>query len=202
MRDTRLPDESQEYLSKREALRTLEIESMKLRERVAESRRQLPPGPAVKDYMFLEGPADLNAEDTPTRTVHLSELFSGPGRSVVIYHLMYGKEQSSPCPMCSLWIDGYNGVAGHIAQNIDFAVVAAPTRLTCAPTPDAGAGTICGCSAPVRAALLNTTLTVKTRKAIRNRPSRYSRATSTARCVISIPPTRGWTRRSSNEASI
>jgi predicted dithiol-disulfide oxidoreductase (DUF899 family) len=27
--------------------------------------------------------------------------------------------------MCTLWIDGYNGVAHHVAQNLDFAIVAA-----------------------------------------------------------------------------
>ena len=27
--------------------------------------------------------------------------------------------------MCTLWVDGYNGVAQHIAQNVDFAIVAA-----------------------------------------------------------------------------
>jgi len=125
MRHTRLQNVSEEYLSKREALESLEIESMKLRERVAEQRRQLPQGPAVKDYEFLEGPTDLNAGDSPTRTVHLSELFSAPDRSLVIYHFMYGKRQTKACPMCTLWIDGYNGVAHHIAQNVDFAIVAA-----------------------------------------------------------------------------
>jgi predicted dithiol-disulfide oxidoreductase (DUF899 family) len=98
---------------------------MKLRERVAEARRQLPEGPEVNDYVFLEGPADLNEGDSPIRTVRLSELFSAPDRSLVVYHLMYGKRQTSPCPMCTLWVDGFNGVARHIAQNVDFAVVAA-----------------------------------------------------------------------------
>src|SRR5215467_7247047 len=125
MRDTRLGNESEEYLSRREELRSLEIESMKLREQVAEARRRLPQGPEVKDYVFLEGPADLNAGDSPTRTVHLSELFTGSDRSLVIYHFMYGNRQTSPCPMCTLWIDGINGVAHHIAQNVDFAIVAA-----------------------------------------------------------------------------
>ena len=125
MRQTRLANVSEEYLSKREELRLLEIESMKLRERVAEARRQLPQGPVVKDYVFLEGPADLNAGDTPTRTVHLNELFTRPDRPLVIYHFMYGKRQTSACPMCTMWIDGYNGVAHHIAQNVDFAIVAA-----------------------------------------------------------------------------
>jgi predicted dithiol-disulfide oxidoreductase (DUF899 family) len=125
MRQTRLPNVSEEYLSKREELRSLEIESMKLRERVAEARRQLPQGPAIKDYLFLEGPPDLKGDDSPTHTVHLSHLFTGPDRSLVIYHFMYGKRQTTACPMCTLWIDGYNGVAHHIAQNVDFAIVAA-----------------------------------------------------------------------------
>ena len=38
---------------------------------------------------------------------------------------MYGKEQTTPCPMCTMWIDGFNGVAHHLAQNVDFAVAAA-----------------------------------------------------------------------------
>jgi predicted dithiol-disulfide oxidoreductase (DUF899 family) len=125
MRRTRLRKESDEYLSKREELRLLEIESMKLRERVGELRRQLPQGAVVDDYAFIEGPADLDAGDTPTRTVHLSELFTAPNRSVVIYQFMYGKRQTKPCPMCTLWIDGFNGVAHHVAQNLDLAIVAA-----------------------------------------------------------------------------
>jgi predicted dithiol-disulfide oxidoreductase (DUF899 family) len=118
--------ESADYLSKREELRVLELESMKLRERVAELRRQLPHGAPVQDYAFIEGPADLNAGDTPTQTVHLSELFSAPNRSVFIYHFMYGKRQKNPCPMCTLMIDSLNGVAHHLAQNVDVAIVAPP----------------------------------------------------------------------------
>jgi predicted dithiol-disulfide oxidoreductase (DUF899 family) len=131
MRRTRLRNESEEYISKREELRLAEIESMKQRERVAQLRRQLPQGAIVEDYAFIEGPADLNAGDSPTRTVRLSDLFTGPNRSVVIYQFMYGKRQTKPCPMCTLWIDGYNGVGHHIAQNVDFAIVAAasPTAL-------------------------------------------------------------------------
>src|SRR5262249_52259212 len=102
MRRTRLQNASEEYLSKREELRILEIESMKLRERVAELRRKLPQGPVVKDYVFTEGPSDLNVGDSPTRTIRLSELFTAPDRSLVIYQFMYGKRQKNPCPMCTL----------------------------------------------------------------------------------------------------
>jgi predicted dithiol-disulfide oxidoreductase (DUF899 family) len=119
-------NESDEYIRKREELRLAEIESMKVRERVAEFRRQLPEGPIVEDYAFVEGPKEFAAGDTPIKKVRLSELFSAPDhRSLVIYHLMYGKKQTNPCPMCTLWIDGYNGVAHHLARNLDFAIVAA-----------------------------------------------------------------------------
>jgi predicted dithiol-disulfide oxidoreductase (DUF899 family) len=57
--------------------------------------------------------------------VRLSELFWAPDRPLLIYHLMYGKKQTNPCPMCTMWIDGYNGVAHHLKQNIDVAIVAA-----------------------------------------------------------------------------
>jgi predicted dithiol-disulfide oxidoreductase (DUF899 family) len=124
-RQTNLTDESAEYLAKREELRRAEIELMLQRERVANLRRHLPPGPVLKDYQFIEGPVDLDSGDTPTRTVRLSELFTAAGRPLVIYHLMYGKRQTKPCPMCTSWIDGLNGVAHHVAQNVDFAIVAA-----------------------------------------------------------------------------
>jgi predicted dithiol-disulfide oxidoreductase (DUF899 family) len=125
LRQTNLTSESKEYLAKREELRLAEIELMKHREKVAELRRALPTGPAVQDYEFLEGPADLDAGEEPIRTVKLSNLFTAANRPLIIYHLMYGKKQTKPCPMCTMWIDGANGVAQHIAQNIDFAIVAA-----------------------------------------------------------------------------
>ena len=124
-RQTNLPNESEEYLSKREELRLAEIELRNQRERVAELRRKLPQGPAVQDYAFEEVAAGLDAGDSPIRTVRLSQLFTGPNRSVVLYHFMYGKKQTKPCPMCTAWIDGVNGVAHHLAQNVDFAIVAA-----------------------------------------------------------------------------
>ncbi|TVL93108.1 DUF899 family protein [Streptomyces sp. SAJ15] len=125
MRQTNLTGESAEYLSAREELRQGEIELMRHRERVAELRRRLPLGPVVDDYAFEEGPADLRAGDEPVTTVRLSELFTRPGRELVVYHFMYGKRQTQPCPMCTMWIDGFNGIAHHVTRNVDFVVVAA-----------------------------------------------------------------------------
>jgi predicted dithiol-disulfide oxidoreductase (DUF899 family) len=124
-RQTNLTNASEEYLARREELRLEEVQLMQHRESVAALRRALPQGPALQDYEFLEGPRDLDAGDNSIRTVKLSELFTAPNRPLVIYHLMYGKRQTKPCPMCTMWIDGAHGVAQHLAQNIDFAVVAA-----------------------------------------------------------------------------
>jgi predicted dithiol-disulfide oxidoreductase (DUF899 family) len=124
MRQTRL-EESEQYVAARDELRLAEIALMRQREEVAALRRALPAGPVVDDYAFTEGPRDLAAGDEPFTTVRLSELVGAPGRSLVVYHLMYGKAQTSPCPMCTMWIDGFNAVADHLAQNVDFVVVAA-----------------------------------------------------------------------------
>jgi predicted dithiol-disulfide oxidoreductase (DUF899 family) len=129
-RQTNLPNESPEYLAKREELRLAEIELVKQRERCAELRRALPEGATISDYEFLEGPASLDAGDEPSRKVKLSELFTKPDRSLVIYQMMFGKKQTTPCPMCTAWVDSWNGVAHHLAQNIDVAIVAAADPAT------------------------------------------------------------------------
>ncbi|EWM15462.1 DUF899 family protein [Kutzneria sp. 744] len=103
--------ESAEYLKAREELRLAEIDLMRQRERVAQQRRDLPPGPVMPNYAFDNG------------AVTLGDLVTD--RPLIVYHLMYGKKQTTPCPMCTMWLDGFNGVAHHIARNADFAVVAA-----------------------------------------------------------------------------
>ena len=129
-RQTNLRNESAEYLAKREEVRLAEIELMRARERVAELRRALPKGAEIQDYEFLEGPTSLAEGDEPVNKVRLSELFTSTDRSLVIYHFMFGKKQTTACPMCTAWIDGYNGVAHHLAQNVDFAIVAAADPAT------------------------------------------------------------------------
>src|SRR5579863_2255990 len=57
--------------------------------------------------------------------LRLGEIFTKPNRSLVIHHFMLGKKQTKACPMCTAWMDGANGIAHHLAQNLDFAVVAA-----------------------------------------------------------------------------
>jgi predicted dithiol-disulfide oxidoreductase (DUF899 family) len=124
-RQTNLTNESPEYLAAREELRKAEIELMRQRERVAELRRALPAGAVIEDYELLEGPTSLEDGDEPVRKTRVSELFTNPDRALVVYQFMFGKKQQKPCPMCTAWIDGLNGVAHHLAQNIDLVIVAA-----------------------------------------------------------------------------
>ncbi len=68
-RQTNLPNESAEYLSKREELRLAEIDLRNLREKVATLHGQLPPGAVLEDYEFVEGPTSLDEGDAPTNKV-------------------------------------------------------------------------------------------------------------------------------------
>jgi predicted dithiol-disulfide oxidoreductase (DUF899 family) len=116
MHFTRL-SESDDYLHKREELRVAELDLIDQAERVAALRRGLPADTVVDDYHLI----DVASGDR----VQLSELFGAPGRPLIVYHFMYGKAQTEPCPLCTMWIDGYNAAAPHLTQNADFVVVAA-----------------------------------------------------------------------------
>ena len=125
-RQTNLTNESSEYLAKREELRLAEIELMRQRERVAELRRNLPEGAVLRGLCNLKR---VHASSTPGMRLRAPSASANsspePNRSLVIYHFMFGKKQTKACPMCTAWLDGANGVAHHLAQNLDFAVVAA-----------------------------------------------------------------------------
>ena len=116
MHFTRL-NESDEYRRQREELCIAELDLVDHIERVAALRRDLPSDTVVDDYELIDVSND--------HAVRLSELFTDPDRAVVLYHFMFGKAQVEPCPLCTMWIDGYNAAAPHLAENVDFAVVAA-----------------------------------------------------------------------------
>jgi predicted dithiol-disulfide oxidoreductase (DUF899 family) len=110
-----------DYTTAREELRRAELDLMLQREQVAALRRALPAGPVVDDYVFEEatGPGD----DHQTRQVRLTELFTAPERTLVLYHFMVGKQQEQPCPSCTMWADGWAAVATDLDERIDFALV-------------------------------------------------------------------------------
>ncbi len=113
LHDVRFPGESSEYREQRNKLLEAEMALRSQIEAVARLRRTLPPGGPAKDYTF----ADSGGE------VSLTALF-GEHKSLILYSFMYGPEDSSPCPMCSAFIDSLKGQARHIQQRAGLAVVA------------------------------------------------------------------------------
>lgn len=116
-------DESFAYQARRAALLDAERKLAHQRERVAALRRELPLDTVVDDYQFVDARTGVD--------VKLSEMIRGD-RTLLMYHLMYGKAQTSPCPMCTMWIDGFDAVHAHVAQRADLVIVAAaePDALT------------------------------------------------------------------------
>lgn len=108
-----MPGADEAYRQSRNRLRQAEIELRDRVEEVAAMRRSLPPGPVVPDYTFI----DMDGKPVP-----LSELFTAGKNDLIVYHLMYWSKDDDFCPMCSLWIDGFNGIAPHITQRANFIV--------------------------------------------------------------------------------
>src|SRR6185295_17213203 len=114
LNDAHYPNESPEYREARNALLAEEIELRRHLERVAEMRRQLPPGGAVtKDYRF-EG------ENGPVR---FADLF-GDKQTLVVYSYMFGPQRKRPCPMCTTLMSSWDGEAPDIEQRVAFAMTA------------------------------------------------------------------------------
>lgn len=105
-----MPNADDEYAKSRQALLDAEVELRDHVERVAAQRRKLPPGPLVKDYEFLDG----------NRRVKLSELFEDGKPYLIMYHVMYFQDDKTFCPMCSMWIDGLDGIAHHVMQRANI----------------------------------------------------------------------------------
>jgi predicted dithiol-disulfide oxidoreductase (DUF899 family) len=88
---------------------------------VAALRRSLPLGGEVpEDYVFEEssGQGDGGA------TVRLSQLFAPGKDSLIIYSYMFALQAEKPCASCTSILDGLDGVAPHVWQRANFAVIA------------------------------------------------------------------------------
>jgi predicted dithiol-disulfide oxidoreductase (DUF899 family) len=118
-----LEKEGEAYQRARAELLEAEIALRDQCERVAALQRKLPVETEVEDYILEEGPAELEKAG-PFTKVRLSGLFADVNKPLVVYQYMYGAAQKRPCPMCTLWIDGFNGVAHHLRQRVNFAVIA------------------------------------------------------------------------------
>jgi predicted dithiol-disulfide oxidoreductase (DUF899 family) len=116
-----MPGATAEDEAARQQLCLAEQELREHTERVAELRRTLPAGPLVRDYEFFDG----------SDGVKLPDLFAEGKPFLVMYHVMYWPDDNEFCPMCSMWADGWNGVAAHVDRqaNIVLASLAPPDVL-------------------------------------------------------------------------
>ena len=109
-----VPNESPEYRRARNALLAEEIELRRHLERVAQMRRELPPGGAVaKDYRFEgeAGPASL------------ADLF-GDKDTLIIYNFMFGPARKAMCPSCTSFMGTWEKKMADIEQRVAFVMVA------------------------------------------------------------------------------
>jgi predicted dithiol-disulfide oxidoreductase (DUF899 family) len=108
------PNESSEYRSARNALLAEEIELRRHMERVASQRRALPAGGEIPEDF------ELFSETGPIR---FSSLFGGKD-TLMVYSMMYGPQRNSPCPMCTSFLNAWNGTAVNLRQRAAIAVTA------------------------------------------------------------------------------
>jgi len=108
------PNESDAYRTARNALLVEEIELRRQIAHVAAQRRALPDGGAIpRDYEFI-------SSDGPTR---LSSLF-GNQKTLLVYSMMFGPERKGPCPMCTSFLNSWNGTAVNLRQRVALVVTA------------------------------------------------------------------------------
>jgi predicted dithiol-disulfide oxidoreductase (DUF899 family) len=110
----RFPNESAEYRRAREALLAEEIELRRHIERVAEQRRNLPPGGEVTKRYAFEGEGGK---------VTLSDLF-GDKQTLVIYSYMFGPAREKPCPSCTSYMSTWEAKLPDVEQRVAFVFTA------------------------------------------------------------------------------
>ena len=108
------PNESTEYRAARNALLAEEIELRRQIERVAAQRRGLPAGGQISQDF------ELVSETGPIR---FSSLF-GDKVTLMVYSMMYGPQRKAPCPMCTSFLNAWNGTAINLRERVAIVVTA------------------------------------------------------------------------------
>jgi predicted dithiol-disulfide oxidoreductase (DUF899 family) len=119
MSELRYPNESNEYRAARDALLKDEQELIAKTKALAEKRRTLPPGGALKeDYVFTW------ANDGKLgQRVKLAELF-GDKPTLLLYSWMFGPSWDKPCPSCTSLMDGFDRTWYSVSRDAAFATIA------------------------------------------------------------------------------
>ena len=119
MSEPRYPNESPEYRKARDELLEEEKALVEHVKRVAEMRRQLPAGGALKeDYTFRWA-----NKGKVGQKVRLSELF-GDKPTLLLYNFMYGPGWDNPCLSCTSLMDGFDRSAFQVTQDAAFCGIA------------------------------------------------------------------------------
>ena len=108
------PNENAAYRQARNVLLAEEIELRRHIERVAEMRRQLPPGGEVKRTYHFTGEYGQ---------VTLADLF-GDKHTLVVYSYMFGPQREKACPMCTSLMAAWEHKVPDIEQRVALAMVA------------------------------------------------------------------------------
>jgi predicted dithiol-disulfide oxidoreductase (DUF899 family) len=97
------------------SLVSAEIDMKNTIEKMAAKRRKLSKGdPVAQDYAFQEGAG---------RKVKLSQLFKGGKNELIVYHYMFAPKDKKPCPMCTMWCDGYDRIEPYVRKRANFVLV-------------------------------------------------------------------------------
>jgi predicted dithiol-disulfide oxidoreductase (DUF899 family) len=92
-----------QWIDARKQLLVKEKEFTRLREELAQKRRELPWEAVTKEYVF-DGPAGKET---------LAQLFEGRSQ-LIVYHFMFGPDWEAGCPHCSFWADNFNEIIVHL----------------------------------------------------------------------------------------
>jgi predicted dithiol-disulfide oxidoreductase (DUF899 family) len=101
-----------EWEASREALRVKEKEATRARDALAAERRRLPMVRIDKEYVL----------DRPEGKVGLLDLFDGR-RQLILYHFMFGPNQTAGCDGCSMVLDNVGHLAHLHARDTSFVAV-------------------------------------------------------------------------------
>jgi predicted dithiol-disulfide oxidoreductase (DUF899 family) len=113
----------QQWIDSRKSLLVKEKEFSRLREELAQERRDLPWEAVTKDYAF-EGPDGKKT---------LSDLFNGHSQ-LIVYHFMFDPTWDEGCLHCSFWADNFDGAPVHLAaRDVAFTAVSRAPFVKIAP---------------------------------------------------------------------
>jgi predicted dithiol-disulfide oxidoreductase (DUF899 family) len=112
----------EEWIATRKGFLAKEKELTRLRDELNEQRRALPWERVTKSYQFA----------TEAGKETFEQLFDGRSQ-LVVYHAMFHPQKATgrtpwtkdaACPMCSFWMDNFNGITTHLNHR-DVTIIAA-----------------------------------------------------------------------------